>query len=533
MSSVRVGQMGDQQQIGHSGGGMQLGAFAEKNEGPIQFPSAPGKMIIGFSEYELNTNQNELARWGMGVLQQGVIESIIKRYITKSSSIAVDYDIRPCSFHINEKEMDDPDAYACLLRLEPSEKNKNGCREEEAIHAKYVIGADGATSWTRKQLGFTMDGSRTQSVWGVADLEVVSDFPDYAEGGLFFIRRERRLTRFYVQLNHGKGEEELPRESVTEDAIIEKLRQMLRPYTLTVRYCEWWSAFTVAHYLSSGMTKAGRVFLVGDAVHTHTPLVGLGMNVSMQDSYNLGWKLAGVVKKEFDPRILATFETERRPIAEELIATDRFHLQVFDTEKGAEPAWMREKEAELLPFLMGLSTHYQDPLLTAPNFARAKAKEQQPESIVPGKRFPQITVSNHATAKTYSIQSLLKSDGSFHLVIFAGDISQPGELERLNAFGAALRQIQRVNLPVSVGGFNIVAVHCASRTAVELVMLEDLFFPLHETLGRDYDRVYCDMDPGYDFAGIDEHNRVVLVRPDQYVSWCGGLADVDGLRDHL
>lgn len=240
-----------------------------------------------------------------------------------------------------------------------------------------------------------------------------------------------------------------------------------------------------------------------------------------------------MVKKELDPRILATFEKERRPIAEELIATDRFHLQVFDTEKGAEPAWMREKEAELLPFLMGFSVHYQDPFLTVSNVARTEAKEEQPDSIVPGKRFPEITVSNHATAKTYSVQTLLKSDGSFHIVIFAGDISQPRELERLNAFGAALRQLQKASLPASVSGLNIVAVHCAPRTAVELDTLEDVFFPLHQMLGRDYDRVYCDMDPGYDVAGIGEHNRVVLVRPDQYVSWCGGLADVDGLRDYL
>lgn len=118
----------------------------------------------------------------MGVLQQGVIENIIKRHITAGSLIAVEYETATTSLHINENEVDDPDAYPCVLRLrrERREEGEIGWQDEdgEVIRAKYVIGADGAKSSTRKQLGFTMDGSRTRSVWGVMDLVVVSDFPE-------------------------------------------------------------------------------------------------------------------------------------------------------------------------------------------------------------------------------------------------------------------------------------------------------------------------------------------------------------------
>ncbi|KAH8696538.1 FAD binding domain protein [Talaromyces proteolyticus] len=471
-------------------------------------------------------------RWGPGLLQQGIVERMIKQRILEQPFVRIEYETAPISFVIKEDALGDPDSHPCVLTLRHDDSSGVS---EEFVHAKYVIGADGARSWIRKQLGFKMEGTRTQSVWAVTDLLVVSDFPDirlcttinsYGEGGLFFLRRERGLTRFYVQLNRA-DQEEFPATLITQELIIERLQRLLRPYTLTVKGCEWWSSYTVAHYLSDGMTKYDRVFLVGDAVHNHSPLVGLGMNISMQDSYNLGWKLAGVLKKELNPSILSTYETERHPVAAELIETDRFHLQLFDTvtATGSEPAWMQEREEAMQPSMQGFAVHYQDPLLTA-----ATDKKRSPDAmIVPGKRFPQLNVANHATGKIYSIQSLLKSEGRFHVVIFAGDLSQPQELNRFNTFGTLLKQIEEQ----IVGGFNVIAVHQACKTAIELASLADIFFPVGETTGWDYNRVYCDMETSYEEAGISERGVVVLVRPDQYVGWSGELEDTQELTRYL
>ncbi|KAH8820750.1 FAD binding domain protein [Xylogone sp. PMI_703] len=466
-------------------------------------------------------------RWGPGVLQQGIIERIIKNELSRYQNVEIEYETTPTSLEVRDISLNDPDAYPCVLTLR---RDANTHAPEEIIRSKYVIGADGARSWTRKQLGFSMEGTRTRSVWAVADLVVVSDFPDFGETGLFFIRRERGLTRFYVQLNRN-DEDEFPSELISQELIVQRLQQLFKPYTITVKSCEWWSSYTVAHYLSNGIAQHSRVFLVGDAVHNHSPLVGLGMNISMQDSYNLGWKLAGVVRKELHPRVLSTYETERRPVAEELIATDQFHLQFFDTVTvtGSEPAWMQKRELELQPFTQGFSVHYNDPLLSA----GTRTTLLTAEVVASGERFPQLNMINHATGKPYPIQSLLKSDGRFHVVIFAGDISKPQELSEFNILGTTLRIIERQILPASMNGFNVIAIHQADKTTVELASLAEIYFPASETTGRDYERVFCEIDANYDELGIGKRGAVVIVRPDQYVGWRGELSDIEGLTNYL
>lgn len=157
------------------------------------------------------------------------------------------------------------------------------------------------------------------------------------------------------------------------------------------------------------------------------------------------------MKKELDPRILSTFETERRPVAETLISTDRFHLELVDTMSttGSEEAWMQERSLEPEPFLQGFGAHYQDSFLTgAPH-----KKQKKLDIVMPGKRFPELVVSDHLTSKPFSIRSLFQADGRFHIVVFAGDIAQPKELERFVSFITVLRrkkQVQPFSSPVSL-----------------------------------------------------------------------------------
>jgi phenol 2-monooxygenase len=96
----------------------------------------------------------------------------MKKHISQLPFVRMEYETAPSSLIIEEDALDDPDSHPCFLSL----RHEDGA--EELVRAKYVIGADGARSWTRKQLGFSMEGTRTRSVWVVTDLVVVSDFPE-------------------------------------------------------------------------------------------------------------------------------------------------------------------------------------------------------------------------------------------------------------------------------------------------------------------------------------------------------------------
>ncbi|OQE85772.1 hypothetical protein PENNAL_c0023G00909, partial [Penicillium nalgiovense] len=279
----------------------------------------------------------------------------------------------------------------------------------------------------------------------------------HGEWGLFFLHRERGLTRFYVQLNRG-DEAEVPKESITLKLIVQGLQHLLRPYTITVKHCEWWSSYRIGHYLSNGMSKNNRVFHVGDAVHNHSPLVGLGMNINMQDSHNLGWKLAGVVKKELDPRILSTFETERRPVAETLISTDRFHLELVDTMSttGSEEAWMQERSLEPEPFLQGFGAHYQDSFLTgAPH-----KKQKKLDIVMPGKRFPELVVRQISYCRFCGGHSTAKGTGEVCFVY-----NRAAEEEASAAFFIS----------------GVLAIHRASKSVAVHANLTGMLYPSSQT----------------------------------------------------
>ena len=114
------------------------------------------------------------------------------------------------------------------------------------------------------------------------------------------------------------------------DDLIAKARRILKPYTLDVREIAWWSVYEIGQRLCDKFddvpadeieTRLPRVFIAGDACHTHSPKAGQGMNVSMQDTFTLGWKLASVLRKRSAPHLLHTYSAERQAIAREYSQT--------------------------------------------------------------------------------------------------------------------------------------------------------------------------------------------------------------------
>lgn len=100
------------------------------------------------------------------------------------------------------------------------------------------------------------------------------------------------LVRFYIQLPVGTVVKEVKLKDLHNQA-----RQIFQPYNMEFAETVWWSAYAIGQRLADNFSKDNRIFLTGDACHTHSPKAGQGMNVSLQDGFNIGWKLAAVLQR--------------------------------------------------------------------------------------------------------------------------------------------------------------------------------------------------------------------------------------------
>jgi phenol 2-monooxygenase (NADPH) len=229
---------------------------------------------------------------------------------------------------------------AVTVRLERLDPEHEG--QIETVRARYVVGCDGARSMVRRSIHRELHGDSANHAWGVMDVLAVTDFPDIrlksliqstSDGSIIVIPREGGyLVRLYVELAKLEVGERVASRNITSDDLIAKARRILNPYTLEVKEIAWWSVYEIGQRLTDKFddvpeeeidARLPAVFIAGDACHTHSPKAGQGMNVSMQDAFNLGWKLASVLRKRCAPSLLHTYSAERQAVAKELIDFDR------------------------------------------------------------------------------------------------------------------------------------------------------------------------------------------------------------------
>lgn len=202
--------------------------------------------------------------------------------------------------------------------------------ETTTVRANYVVGCDGARSTVRRAIRGRLQGDAAHQAWGVMDILANSDFPDLRrkcliqsahEGNILIIPREGGyLFRMYVELDKLNPEERVSSRNLAAEDIINAANRIMRPYSIDVKEVVWWSVYEIGHRLTDKFddvppeeiaTRTPRVFTAGDACHTHSPKAGQGMNVSMGDTFNLGWKLAHVLKGLAGPHLLHSYSAER------------------------------------------------------------------------------------------------------------------------------------------------------------------------------------------------------------------------------
>ncbi|RGP78790.1 phenol 2-monooxygenase [Fusarium longipes] len=432
--------------------------------------------------------------------------------------------------------VDDGDEY-------PVEVVTSNDGEPHRYRAKYAIGCDGAHSTVRKSLGFKMVGDSSDSVWGVMDVYPITNFPDIRKkamlisknhGNLMIIPREGdELLRFYIELPGTTARD------VTEQSLIDKVKRIFSPYDIDVAHTVWWSAYVIGQRLADHFTKDYRIFLTGDACHTHSPKAGQGMNVSLQDGFNIGWKLAHTITGRAPPVLLETYVLERQQTAEKLIEFDRSFSKLFSSgyrkENGITAKDFRDKFVEAGRYTAGMATKYEPSVLTC----STEGDQGLASGLTVGMRFPSAPVVRLSDAKPLHLNSVLPADGRWHILIFcSGNVTKTllpqvaSELEGLtNMFTPHGEAVDKI--------FNHTLIIKADRKTIEIDQLPDVFFPKSGPFSlRNVHRVFVDDTSPYMLGcgeafskyGIrHEQGAIVVVRPDLYVSRVLPLADTNEL----
>jgi len=266
-----------------------------------------------------------------------------------------------------------------------------------------------------------------------------------------------------------------------------------------------------------------------------------------------------------DRSILKTYQSERRRIAQDLIEFDHRFSRLFSgrpakdvmDEEGISMDEFKSAFVKGNLFASGIAVDYGSSIIVAKGGNAAEqgdgtdvgrkdkglhvvGKQDLSSNIKLGMRMPSFQVLNQADARPWQFQEMLKSDGRWRIVVFAGNIKksiQEARIKRLGASLAASRSFIHRFTPSNKridSVIEILTIHSAPRAEVELLELPEIFHPHSEKEGWDYWKVFVDdmsyhegHGHAYDNYGVDdEKGCMVILRPDQYVSWIGELEEI-------
>ncbi|KAK1958705.1 FAD binding domain-containing protein [Colletotrichum sublineola] len=421
---------------------------------------------------------------GVHVITQGQVEKIYIRDLLRHRAV-VERGATVESFKVQEGQGSDYPVSAIIKNL------KSG--KTENVRAKYLIGADGASSKIRETLGIPFDGLATSCFWAIMECEFKTDYPhilgfnylSHSEyGGCIVIPREQGQTRFYVQItgamaekveaarkasrrsdDSAVGETQIHDHGITPDEVLEHLNKIMAPWQVEFASAMSWFALwrvneRVARTYSS---QDGRVWIGGDAAHVHSTMGAFGLNSSIYDAANLGWKLGLSIRGHARPDVLLpTYDCERRLYANRVIRTSGANLR-FICNLKLPLAQLRglgdelDAHDEALPeldgtveadrrfvsyffrrnafFLMGV----EGPTVVSAICPEMGKGPSAPEPAAPSSSHP-TTVANGVRApsprvcletnRTGYLYDRMRGVGRFHILVFASDLRGPAR-ERL------------------------------------------------------------------------------------------------------
>jgi len=417
------------------------------------------------------------------------------------------------------------------------------------VRANYVVGCDGAHSAVRKAIGGALHGDAAHQAWGVMDILANTDFPDVRqkclvssanEGNLLILPREGGYVfRMYVELDKLRPDEKAANRKLTQDDLIAAANRIIHPYNIEVKEVVWWSIYDIGHSLTDKFDDVGegedrnpRVFTAGDACHTHSPKAGQGMNVSMQDTFNLGWKLVHVLQGRADARLLRSYTKERLTEAKRLVETDHKWSRVMSApttqaeRDGTEEPRIIRQFKENLEFTGGTAVKYDTSYLFAAGTYQALAVGEEI-----GRRFHSAPVVRLSDVKQMQLGHVAKADARWRIYAFA-DQTDSGLAEaaiyklanwlETHSYSPIVKH-KRIGEDIdAVIDFRVVFQQTFDQLAYG--KMSSLLKPKTGQLGlQDHEKVFCVDHKGlgdiFDMRGISRSaGCMVVVRPDQYVA---------------
>ncbi|KAJ5772311.1 hypothetical protein N7520_002840 [Penicillium odoratum] len=502
-------------------------------------------------------------------IHQGRIERILETDLLRYSKRGVQRNTKLIDVKIDEEGDSE---YPVLAEIETEGQRRT-------VRSKYLVGADGAHSMVRRCMGLTLEGESLDHIWGVVDLIVDTDFPDIRRrcaihspaGSVMVIPRERTatgdyLTRLYVQVpgvvdpdndqsgdGADVGDARARRSKVTEKTIFDNAAAAFKPYYIRPKSegaVDWWAAYQIGQRVTDKFSVkdskgVNRVFIAGDACHTHSPKAGQGMNVSMMDSYNLAWKLAHSIhgltpasaNGQPDP-ILDTYQAERHTIAQELIEFDRAFSSMFSGQIGASEDGVggltHEEFLEVFSrgngFTSGCGIEYPENMTVV----RGLDDDKNPISgtdylsglLRPGRRLLNVRLIRHADGYRRDLQDDFTSIGRFRILCLTStDLLDPkGTSARtLASLGAIIPQFPHSVLEQVVVHPKLERDFMWNDVPSEVKKFSEMsFYSGHE------------LDDVYSTYGVDPaRGALAIVRPDGYVGVVAELGDVDRVEQYL
>jgi phenol 2-monooxygenase (NADPH) len=494
----------------------------------------------------IQDTEDGLSEFPHVIVNQARVHDYLLEVMRESSTRLVPH----YNLHVTNVEVGDSGKYPVSVTLQRMEPDLQG--QQKTVRARYVVGCDGSRSSVRQSIGRSLVGDVANQAWGVMDVLAVTDFPDIRlksvihsanEGNVLIIPREGGyLVRLYIELDKLNPDQHLTTKDVTTDQLIAAASRIIQPYTLDVKDIAWWSVYEIGQRLcdkfddvpQEEMTfRFPRVFIAGDACHTHSAKAGQGMNVSMQDTFNLGWKLAAVLQGKSSPTLLHTYSAERQAIAKQLIDFDREFAKMFSAppkESGAEDEGVDPEEFQAYfvaqgRFTAGTATQYKPSLICGePTFQHLAT------GFPVGMRFHSAPVIRLVDAKPVQLGHAAGADGAWRIYAFADSRTPQDPTSRIGALCKFLDTDESPIKRFTANGadidsvIDVRAIFQQGHRDLAVNGMPTVLLPRKGRFGLiDYEKMFCpDLNARtdiFEMRGVDrEQGCMVVVRPDQYIA---------------